>query len=158
MTKNHMCILKMQSEDIKYLKSIIDPAWLWYCRYVHINFNSIYILLILVRDIPTFSFPYDTLCESCICGKQHWEKFSLPQYRNKILMEFVHAWLYKPIYTSRLSKCSYMLIFTNNYSHMSWLYLLEAKSNALATFLKFKVVVENKFGFNVNQLYTNHGG
>jgi len=73
--KNRMYMLKMQPNTIKCLKSILELDYLWHKSFENINFNSLKEIKKLVKGIPTFSHPLDSLCESYISRKYHREKF-----------------------------------------------------------------------------------
>lgn len=52
----------------------------------------------------------------------------------------------------------YLLLFTDDYSRMSWVYFLEYKSETFEKFRHFKAMVEKHSGFNIKILRTDHGG
>lgn len=152
-----MYMLKMQLTVIKCLKSNIDPSWLQHQRCGHINFNPLHGLPKLVRGIHNLSLPPNTLCESYISRKQHREKFPSHQHHIRVPLDLVHANICEPMQTPTLAKCRYMLIFTNDYSWMSWLYLLQTKSKAFDTFIKFKTLIEKQLGFHLNNFQKYYG-
>ena len=50
------------------------------------------------------------------------------------------------------------LLFIDDYSRFSWLYLLKTKDEALSIFLQFKNLVENQFDAKIKILQTDWGG
>ena len=57
--------------------------------------------------------------------------------------ELVHADLCGPMSTKSLGGSQYFLLFTYDFSCMSWVYFLENKPEAFDSFKKFKTLVEN---------------
>lgn len=53
---------------------------------------------------------------------------------------------------------SIFLLFTDDYSRMSWVYFLKYKSETFENFKKFKVYVEKPSGFQIKGLRTDRGG
>jgi len=60
--------------------------------------------------------------------------------------------------TESLGGSRYFLLFTDDYSHMSWAYFLNFKSEAFENFRKFKALVEKQTGCNIKALRTDRGG
>lgn len=48
-----------------------------------------------------------------------------------------------------------MLIFTDDHSIISWLYLLQVKSDAFDCFVKFKALVEKEYDYFIKKLKTD---
>lgn len=51
-----------------------------------------------------------------------------------------------------------MLIFIDDYSWISWLYLLQAKLYAFDSFVKFKELMEKYFDYHIKKFQIDHGG
>ena len=81
------------------------------------------------------------MCEGCIYGKQSKKLFPIGKaWRAYNCLELIHADLYGPMNTKSFGGSQYFLFFTNDYSHMSWVYFL--KSKTFDNFRKFKALVE----------------
>ena len=87
MTRNRMFPLKMRVDLKKeeemaavshetFQREAKDENWLWNLRFGHFNFGGLNLLhrKIMVRRLPLIEKP-DNLCEGCILGKQHRERF-----------------------------------------------------------------------------------
>lgn len=70
----------------------------------------------------------------------------------------VHADLCGPMSIESSSGSRYFLLFTDDYSRMSWVYFLKLKSNAFDHFMKFKALVEKENGCCIKVLRTDRGG
>ena len=52
----------------------------------------------------------------------------------------------------------YYVIFVDDFSRFTWLFLLKQKSEVFTVFLHFKTLVENQFGLKIKTLRTDGGG
>ena len=60
--------------------------------------------------------------------------------------------------TKSLGGSIYFLLFIDDYSHMSWVYFLQHKSETFPKFQIFKAMVENQSGCHIKVLHTDSGG
>lgn len=146
--KNSALILKGNSE-----------AKLWHLRYGHLNVNGLKLLnqkemVIGLPHISEFEF-----CEGCVYGKQSRNSFPVGKsWRASECLELVHADLCGPMQTESLGGSKYFLLFTDDYSRMSWIYFLKFKSETFENFKKFKALVENQSGSRIKAFRTDRGG
>ena len=95
----------------------------------------------MVHGLPKIQ-PFD-LCEECIYGKQTRKSFpSGKAWRALICLELVHADLCGPMNTESFGGSYYFLLFTDDFSRMSWVYFLKSKSETFQNFRIFKAMVE----------------
>jgi transposase InsO family protein len=73
------------------------------------------------------------------------------------ILELVHTDLWTSPITS-ISGCKYYIIFVDDFSKYTWMYLLHHKSNVYSCFAKFKVLVEMQFNCKIKQLQSDGGG
>ena len=52
----------------------------------------------------------------------------------------------------------YFLLFTDDFSRMSWVYFLKSKSETFQNFRIFKAIVEKQSGKSIKVLRTDRGG
>ena len=98
-------------------------------------------------------------CEGCVYGKQSKKPFPVGKvWRASKCLELVHADLCGPMNIESLGGSRYFLLFTDDYSRMSWVYFLENKSEAFERFKKFKALVERKSGLLIKTLRIDRGG
>ncbi|KAL0374367.1 UNVERIFIED_CONTAM: Retrovirus-related Pol polyprotein from transposon TNT 1-94 [Sesamum radiatum] len=55
-------------------------------------------------------------------------------------------------------KNSYFVLFIDDYSRKTWVYLLKDKSEVFGKFKKFKAMVENQSGYRIKALRSDRGG
>ena len=63
-----------------------------------------------------------------------------------------------PMNTKSFGGSQYFLLFTDDYSRMSWVYFLKLKSETFDNFWKFKALVERQSGRYIKALRTDRGG
>ena len=101
----------------------------------------------------------DNLCEGCILGKQHREKFpSRKSIRAKAHLEIIHSDLCGPMKITLVSGNNYMLTFIDDFTRKTCVYFLKYKSEVFEKFCNFKALVENQSGQHVKVLRTDRGG
>jgi len=160
MTQNNMFPLNVSNvvENSLVAKGV-NETQLWHLRYGHLNING---LKLLTRKNMVIGLPKVgdlELCEACIFGKQSRKSFPVGKsWRASSCLELVHADLCGPMKIESLGGSRYFLLFTDDYSRMSWVYFLKFKSEAFENFKKFKALVEKQSGYNIKALRTDRGG
>lgn len=136
-----------------------DDAKLWHLRYGHLNVQGLKLLSSkdMVQGLPKIGEL--ELCEGCLYGKQSKGPFPNGRaWRASESLELLHADLCGPMQTVSLGGSRYFLLITDDYSRMSWVYFLKAKSEAFENFKIFKAMVEKQSGLCVKALRTDRGG
>ncbi|KAJ0094031.1 hypothetical protein Patl1_27066 [Pistacia atlantica] len=132
---------------------------LWHLRYGHLNVKG---LKLLSQKEMVFGLPKNESldqCEGCIYGKQCKRPFPTGKSRRaSSCLEIVHADLCGPMQTKSFGGSRYFLLFTDDYSRMSWVYFLQFKSETFENFKKFKAHVEKQSGKCIKVLCTDRGG
>lgn len=136
-----------------------EDAKLWHLRYGHLHTQGLKLLQSkeMVLGLPKTG--EIELCEGCIYGKQSRGSFpSGKAWRASECLELLHADLCGPMKTVSLGASKYFLLITDDFSRMSWVYFLKAKSEAFESFKIFKAMVEKQSGLYVKALRTDRGG
>ena len=134
-------------------------ADLWHLRYGHLNVKGLQLLgnknmVVGMPKINSLNF-----CEGCVYGKQCRPPFPVGKaWRAVTCLELVHADLCGPMSVESLGGSRYFLLFTDDYSRMSWVYFLKYKSETFENFKKFKSFVEKQSGCQIKTLRTDRGG
>ncbi|CAL9021865.1 unnamed protein product, partial [Prunus brigantina] len=99
------------------------------------------------------------VCDGCMLGKQHKDSFPLEStWRASNPLELVHTDICGPMKTESLSGNRYFLLFTDDFTRMSWVYFIRNKSSALECFRKFKAMTELQSGYKIKGLRSDRGG
>lgn len=137
-----------------------ENTWLWHSRMGHVNFQALELMSKegMAKGIPRLTHP-STRCEGCLMSKQSRGSFpSQTKFEAKKVLELVYADICGPISPTTPGGNRYFLLFVDDFSKKMWVYCLKEKSEALAVFKKFKVMVENKTETNIKTLRTDRGG
>nr|GFB35913.1 retrovirus-related Pol polyprotein from transposon TNT 1-94 [Tanacetum cinerariifolium] len=121
---------------------------LWHLRYGHLNNNGLQLLKNkeMVSGLP-FIKDQKKVCEGCVLDKQAKKSFPVGNSRRATeVLELVHADLCGPMKSESLSGSKYFLLFTNDFSIMSWVYFLQLKSETFKKFKIFKAFTEKQSG------------
>ena len=116
--------------------------WLpWHHRVGHPSNN------VLQGALSSISFPIDcnkpvfgsdNHCKHCLSGKMHHLPFNKSDFVAFKLLELVHSDVWGPAPITSINDFRYYLVFVDDYSKFSWLYLLKHKSDVFPMFKYFK--------------------
>eukprot|EP01018_Ginkgo_biloba_P014433 Gb_10172 [translate_table: standard] len=110
----------------------------------------------MVKGLPLIQ-QEEGICEACVAGKQHREKFEDNEWRAEVVLSLIHSDIYGPMKTPSLGGAKYFLTFTDDFSRKVWVYFLKNKSETLEKFKDFKKQVEES-NKKIKVLKTDKGG
>lgn len=137
-----------------------ETSWLWHTRLGHVNFRAMKLLSAggMALGIPALTQPKE-ICSGCLLSKQTRTPFpSHTSFMAKQKLELIHGDLCRPISPPTPSGNRYFLLLVDDYSRKMWVFMLKQKSEALAAFKKFKMLVENEAMETIKVLRTDRGG
>nr|GFA39744.1 hypothetical protein [Tanacetum cinerariifolium] len=140
-----------------FAKATLYESNLWHRRLGHVNFKTINKLVKgnLVRGLPSEVFTNDLSCVTCKKGKQH-----RASCKSKIVSSIdqplfrLHIDLFRPTFVKSLSKKSYCLVVTDDYSRFSWVFFLATKDETASVLKPFIVGLENLLSLKNRVLVT----
>jgi len=97
-------------------------------------------------------------CLVCCEGKQSRYPFNRKGSRTSKLLELVHADVCGPMEVKSIGGSRYFVIFEDDYSRMTFVYLIKTKDLVLECFKDFKNMVENQQNLRIKALRTDNGG
>jgi transposase InsO family protein len=97
-------------------------------------------------------------CKHCLIGKMHKLPFVNSQFQSTQPLELIHSDVWGPAPVNSSDGNKYYLLFVDDFSRFSWLYLLKHKSDVFSIFKSFKATVENQFSTQIKFLRTDCGG
>nr|GFA29494.1 putative ribonuclease H-like domain-containing protein [Tanacetum cinerariifolium] len=137
-----------------------DESNLWHRRLGHVNFKTINKLVKgnLVRGLPSKVFTNDNSCVACKKSKQHRascksktvSSIDQPLFR-------LHMDLFGPTFVKSLSKKSYDLVITDDYSRFSWVFFLASKDKTASVLKTFIISLENLLNLKVKIIRCDNG-
>jgi hypothetical protein len=142
-TTNNIYILDEKKENC-YLGNE-DESWLWHKRLGHINFENMIQLnkKEAIRDLPVMKNLTSSICKQCQHGKQTRVRFKTKEHSTTKPLEIVHPDVCGPMRTTGLNGERYFMLFVNDFTRMTWMFLLKNKSETFNCFQIFKELTEN---------------
>jgi hypothetical protein len=89
-------------------------------------------------------------------GEHHQESFLKERHASQPLV-VVHSDICRPMTTQSLGGAKYFLTFTNDFSHLTWIYIVQSKDDVFGKFKDFKLLVENQVETKIKCLRTGCG-
>ena len=127
-----------------------DQALLWHQWF---DYPSTSVL----ERVVTLKFESSSPCEPCLRAKPHRSIYSLNKIKQgSSLLELIHSniWGLTPIDSS---KSKYFASFIDDFSRMTWIYLLKSKkSNVLHTFRSFHAWIKNNFNTSIGTFHSDN--
>ena len=129
--------------------------WLWHRRLGHPSFTY---MKHLFPDLFSQLKNFDFQCETCILAKSH--RASFPLYLNKKDTPFalIHLDVWGPSPITTVNGFKWFVLFVDDCTRMTWLYLLKHKDEVLGVFKSFHAMVQTQFSAKVQVLRSNNGG
>jgi hypothetical protein len=91
-----------------------------------------------------------------------WEDIKKPfpssNNRSKEILDLIHSDVCGPMPVISLGGSLYYVIFIDDYSRKTWLYLLKSKDEVFSKFQEFKAEIENLANKKIKTLRTDNGG
>nr|GFA44451.1 putative ribonuclease H-like domain-containing protein [Tanacetum cinerariifolium] len=142
-----------------FAKATIDESNLWHRRLAHINFKTINKLVKgnLVRGLPTKVFENDNTCVACKKGKQHIA-FCKTKHVSSVDQPLfrLHMDLFGPTFVKSLTKKSYYLVVTEDYSRFTWVFFLATKDETSPILKTFITGLENQLSLKVKVIRSDN--
>jgi hypothetical protein len=133
----------------------------WHRRYGHLG--TTYLQQLSKNKLVTgfnYEFPqHSNVCEACVQGKNHKSAFpSTQRTKASHALELVHSDVCGKLRNKSLGGAEYFLVFIDDKTHFTWIYVLKKKSEVFQKFKEWKALVEKESGYMVKKLRTDNGG
>ena len=96
------------------------------------------------------------ICESCQFFKHKRSSFPNTNHRYAFAFECVHSDVWGPCSISRLSHHKWFILFVDDFSRYTWVYLLKTKSEIPKILVLFCEMIHNAFRKKVRLIRTNN--
>jgi hypothetical protein len=136
----------------------VNPNELWHRRYTHINYQELPFLRKMVEGIPELKSTHEGICKGCALGKTIKKPFPSSNNRSKEILDLIHSYVCGPMPVRSLGGSLYYVIFIDDYSRKTWLYLLKSKDEVFNKFQEFKEEIENLTNKKIKTLRIDNGG
>ena len=160
-SKGRIYLLKLSIVD-QCLITTEDTAedWLWHSRFGHLSFRTLKEMPSkkLVEGLPPINMP-SKLCRNFIAGKHHRTPFpKLSTNRATEPLELIHTDICGPITPPTLGGIRYFLLIIDDFSRITWVAMLQCKSDVFEAFKHFKNLTETEKGMKIKTLRSDRGG
>jgi hypothetical protein len=148
----------LECNDEALIHDEVNPSEIWHRRYAHLNYQALPFLEKMVEGIPKLQYTHEGICKGCALGKNVKKPFSSRNNRSKEILDLMHSDVCGPMPIKSLGGSLYYVIFIDDYSRKTWLYLLKTKDEVFSKFQKFKAEIENLTSKKIKTLRTDNGG
>jgi hypothetical protein len=128
----------LERNDEALVHDEVNPNELWHRRYAHINYQALPFLKKMVEGIPELQSTHEGICKGCALGKNVKKPFSSNNNRSKEILDLIHSDVCGPMPVKSLGGSLYYVIFIDDYSRKTWLYLLKTKDEVSTSFKNSK--------------------
>ena len=131
-----------------------DLLMRWHNRLGHLPIS------VLKRVLPQFASvaPFELNCEPCVLAKQCRVSYPVSFNETSAPLQLVHSDVWGPIPTSSVFGFRYFVLFVDDFSRYTWLYLMKTKSEVHSIFKTFYKMVCTQFDCPLKILRSDNGG
>lgn len=115
-------------------------AWLWHRRLGHPSTNYLHILF-----PKLFSSTCKSHCETCVLAKSHQKSFKPNNTRVDLPFLLIHSDVWGPAPIIGGQNFCFFVIFADDCTRMTWVYLLKTKSEVIDKFSMFHNMIQTQF-------------
>ena len=132
---------------------------LWYKRIGHVNYQLLQDLQLkqVVFGLPKFSGRKTQICEASQLGKEHRLPFPNERNQSRNKLDLIHSDVWGPTQNVSVGGSRYFVSFIDDYTHHTWIYLIERKSEVFNCFRDLKGFVETETGRKIKCLRWDGG-
>jgi hypothetical protein len=120
--------------DSTMVHDIVNPSELWHKIFSHLHYKYLPIVRKMLKGLPEIQVEPDGVCKGCAQGKNMKHSFPNGNSRAKGFLEILHSYVCGLMSVASLSGYVYYVSFIDDYSHKTWIYLLEAKNEVFGKF------------------------
>ena len=111
-----------------------EVIWLWHYRLGHLSFARLKSLmpnLFVDCNVTTFQ------CEVCTLAKHHRISYPLSNFKSIVPLSVIHSDVWGPSRISNLGGKRWFVTFIDEYTRLTWVYLMRDKSDVYQIFVNF---------------------
>lgn len=131
-----------------------NKVWLWHRRLGHPSFG--YMRKLLPHLFVGFNNE-EFICETCVKAKSHRNNYPDSLNKSSSVFDIVHTDVWGPSPLMSKSGCRWYVLFTDDFSRMTWLYLLKGKNEVSQIIVDFYKMVKTQFGIGIKMFRSDNG-
>lgn len=126
----------------------------WHRKLGHVNFDD---LLRLKTTLGISSNGSKLDCETCNVAKCHRLPFQKRTIKSKTPLELIHSDTSGTIRTPNIHRYTSYVIFIDDFTRYTFIYLLKSKNEVLEKFKQFKTMIENQLDHKIKAFRSDNG-
>ncbi|KAL5762227.1 hypothetical protein ACOSP7_018491 [Xanthoceras sorbifolium] len=149
--------LHLPSQDLsphQSAASVLSSLSLWHSRLGHISFSRLRSLISSGHLGSITDEHFD--CISCPLAKQHALPFNNSDSTSHAPFDLIHSDIWGPSPTTTVGGSKYFVIFVDDYSRYTWLYLLHSRSELSKTYFDFANMIKTQFSKTIKIFRTDN--
>ena len=105
-----------------------------------------------------FQLGHHELCKGCALGKYTKTAFPNSDSRAGGILDLIHSDVCGPMSSTSLTGSLYYVVFIDDFSQKSWIFIMKTKGQVFSRFQEFKALVENQTWKKIRVLRSDNGG
>ena len=126
-----------------------SKIWLWHRHLGHASFGY---LKKLFPSLFARSDVSGSHCDICELAKSHHASFLLILNKSPLPFMVIHSYVWGPYKVPTLSGSHWFITFIDDYTRMTWLYLMKTKDEVNLLFQNFHKMIETQYNAKVRVL------
>lgn len=145
--------------NLSEIPSLKEKNHLWHKRLGHLSMRNICKLKQLAEGIDLDLTPELEFCDSCVIANQKRRPFNKTRPKTSRPLQVIHSDVCGPSNVVSHDGYKYFVTFIDDYTHISVVFLMKAKSEGFECFQKFKAMAESHFSrYDISRLRCDGGG
>ena len=145
------------SADCMVAKSMTEESQnkikLWHLRLGHIPVSMLHHVKTIFQEPCTLH----NICQVCPVAKQARKPFYTSSVKTSSVFSLLHMDVWGPYKESTYNKCRFFLTIVDDFTRMTWVFLLQHKSDVVQTFKDFVQHAENRHTAHIQVVRTDNG-
>lgn len=134
-----------------------EDTYMWHQRMGHLNFTDLSKIPNCADGVKLSPKKDNTVCITCLEGKQTRKPFPHDGSRASSLLELIHSDVCGPMQNVSVGGSRYFVTFIDDYSRKVYVYFMENKAEVLEKFKEYKNRVENELNAKIKCLRSDNG-
>jgi len=136
----------------------VSTSEVWHRRISHLHYRALPILSKMLTRLLDLQVQNEGVRKGCALGKNSRKKFPSNNRRVEGILDIIHSDVCGKMSTTAIGNYLYYSTFIDDYSRMTWIYLLKTKDAVFDKFVEFKASIENITGRKIKLLRSDNGG
>ncbi|CAB4299476.1 unnamed protein product [Prunus armeniaca] len=133
------------------------PFMSWHSRLGHISFSRLRYMF-NKRLLDQSTIDKEPCCVTCRLAKQPALPFNNSATSSSAPFDLVHSDIWGKAPISSMGGALYYVLFVDDYSRYTWIYLLRSRSDFLKIYIEFSTMIQTQFSKTIKVFRSDSGG